>query len=199
MASAFVQQCGGQIEIDSTLGAGTAIVLCLPRTGESATPKKRGQVRSVEGGDETVLVVDDEKEIRENVAALLSELGYQVITASSADEAATLLDRPGRIDLLFTDVIMPGAISCMELAAMARVRHPALRVLFTSGDSENAVPRQGTLDESVTLLNKPYAREELAGAVRKLLSARSGSSSTGTSTAHQAASVTGVGSARPSK
>jgi signal transduction histidine kinase/ActR/RegA family two-component response regulator len=172
MAYGFVKQSGGHIEIDSTLGAGANIIILLPRTVESAAPKKTGAVGSIEGGNETVLVVDDEKEIQENVAAILGELGYQVITASSADEAATLLDRAGKIDLLFTDVIMPGAISCMELAAMARVRHPDIRVLFTSGYTENAVTHNGKLDESVTLLNKPYAREELAGAVRKLLSTR---------------------------
>jgi CheY-like chemotaxis protein len=144
---------------------------------ESAAPKKSGPVGSIEGGNETVLVVDDEKEIQENVAAILGELGYHVITASSADEAATLLDRAGKIDLLFTDVIMPGAISCTELAAMARVRHPAIRVLFTSGYTENAVTHNGKLDEGVTLLNKPYAREELAGAVRKLLSSRASAAS----------------------
>jgi len=173
MAYGFVKQSGGHIEIDSTLGAGANIIILLPRTVESAAPKKSGPVGSVEGGNETVLVVDDEKEIQENVAAILGELGYHVITASSADEAATLLDRADQIDLLFTDVIMPGAISCTELAAMARVRHPAIRVLFTSGYTENAVTHNGKLDEGVTLLNKPYAREELAGAVRKLLSSRS--------------------------
>jgi len=177
MAYGFVKQSGGHIEIDSTLGAGADIVILLPRTAESAAPKKTGPVASIEGGNETVLVVDDEKEIQENVAAILGELGYHVITASSADEAATLLDRSGRIDLLFTDVIMPGAISCTELAAMARVRHPGIRVLFTSGYTENAVTHNGKLDEGVTLLNKPYAREELAGAVRKLLSSRSATTS----------------------
>jgi signal transduction histidine kinase/CheY-like chemotaxis protein len=174
MAYGFVKQSGGHIEIDSTLGAGANIIILLPRTVESAAPKKTGAVGSIEGGNETVLVVDDEKEIQENVAAILGELGYHVITASSADEAATLLDRSGKIDLLFTDVIMPGAISCTELAAMARVRHPDIRVLFTSGYTENAVTNNGKLDPGVTLLNKPYAREELAGAVRKLLSLRTG-------------------------
>lgn len=174
MAYGFVKQSGGHIDIESTLGAGASIIILLPRTVESAAPKKSGPVGSIEGGTETVLVVDDEKEIQENVAAILGELGYHVITASSADEASTLLDRAGQIDLLFTDVIMPGAISCTELAAMARVRHPAIRVLFTSGYTENAVTHNGKLDDGVTLLNKPYAREELAGAVRKLLSSRTG-------------------------
>jgi signal transduction histidine kinase/CheY-like chemotaxis protein len=177
MAYGFVKQSGGHIEIDSVLGAGANIIILLPRTVESAAPKKSGTVGSIEGGNETVLVVDDEKEIQENVAAILGELGYHVITASSADEAATLLDRSGKIDLLFTDVIMPGAISCTELAAMARVRHPDIRVLFTSGYTENAVTHNGKLDEGVTLLNKPYAREELAGAVRKLLSSRANATS----------------------
>jgi signal transduction histidine kinase/ActR/RegA family two-component response regulator len=174
MAYGFVKQSGGHIDIESTLGAGATINILLPRTVESAAPKKSGPVGSIEGGTETVLVVDDEKEIQENVAAILGELGYHVITASSADEASTLLDRAGQIDLLFTDVIMPGAISCTELAAMARVRHPNIRVLFTSGYTENAVTHNGKLDDGVTLLNKPYAREELAGAVRKLLSSRTG-------------------------
>jgi signal transduction histidine kinase/CheY-like chemotaxis protein len=178
MAYGFVKQSGGHIEIDSTLGAGANIIILLPRTVESAAPKKSGPVGSIEGGNETVLVVDDEKEIQENVAAILGELGYHVITASSADEAATLLDRAGKIDLLFTDVIMPGAISCTELAAMARVRHPDIRVLFTSGYTENAVTHNGKLDAGVTLLNKPYAREELAGAVRKLLSSRASPATT---------------------
>jgi signal transduction histidine kinase/ActR/RegA family two-component response regulator len=177
MAYGFVKQSGGHIEIESTLGAGANVIILLPRTVESAAPKKTGPVASIEGGNETVLVVDDEKEIQENVAAILGELGYHVITASSADEAATLLDRAGKIDLLFTDVIMPGAISCTELAAMARVRHAGIRVLFTSGYTENAVTNNGKLDEGVTLLNKPYAREELAGAVRKLLSSRSATTS----------------------
>jgi signal transduction histidine kinase/ActR/RegA family two-component response regulator len=177
MTYGFVKQSGGHIEIESTLGAGANVIILLPRTVESAAPKKTGPVASIEGGNETVLVVDDEKEIQENVAAILGELGYHVITASSADEAATLLDRAGKIDLLFTDVIMPGAISCNELAAMARVRHPGIRVLFTSGYTENAVTNNGKLDEGVTLLNKPYAREELAGAVRKLLSSRSATTS----------------------
>jgi signal transduction histidine kinase/ActR/RegA family two-component response regulator len=177
MAYGFVKQSGGHIEIESTLGAGANVIILLPRTVESAAPKKTGPVASIEGGNETVLVVDDEKEIQENVAAILGELGYHVITASSADEAATLLDRAGKIDLLFTDVIMPGAISCTELAAMARVRHAGIRVLFTSGYTENAVTNNGKLDEGVTLLNKPYAREELAGAVRKLLSTRSATTS----------------------
>lgn len=111
-----MKQSGVHIEIGSTLGAGT----------------------------ETALVVDDEKEIQEHAAALRGEIAYQAITASSADEAAMLLERCDEIDLLFTDVILPDAISCMGLAALARVRHPDLRVLFTSGCTENAVSNRGS-------------------------------------------------------
>jgi len=125
----------------------------------------------VTGGNETILVVDDEAEIRANVSAMLGQLGYRVLEAASADAAARVLDAESGVDLLFTDVIMPGVLSSTALAAHARLRHPAIRVLFTSGYTENAVIHNDRLGEGVNLLSKPYAREELAAAVRRLLSA----------------------------
>jgi signal transduction histidine kinase/CheY-like chemotaxis protein len=175
MAYGFVKQSGGDIDIDSAPGAGTTVHILLPRTEEStaaaalALARKAAPLAIVEGGNELVLVVDDERDIQDNVAAMLRELGYRVLTASSADEAVALLDQHGRIDLLFTDVIMPGQISATDLAERARARHPTIRVLFTSGYTENAVIHNGRLDEGVNLLSKPYGRAELAGAVRKLL------------------------------
>lgn len=169
MAYGFVKQSGGHIDIESAPGAGTTVHILLPRTGAAASARKAARAADVTGGSETILVVDDEQDIRENVTLMLTGLGYRVLSADSADAAARLLEGDERIDLLFTDVIMPGAMSSRELAERARVRHPGIQVLFTSGYSEDAVIRNDRLDEGVNLLSKPYAREELAAALRRLL------------------------------
>ena len=170
MAHGFVHQSGGMIDIDSAPGAGTTVHIRLPRTSESAGAKKAMMPALDRGGSETILAVDDEPDILANVAAILRDFGYTVLTAASADDAAAMLEQHGRIDLLFTDVIMPGQVSATDLARLARRRHPAIRVLFTSGYTENAVIHNGRLDEGVNLLSKPYGRAELASAVRSLLS-----------------------------
>ncbi|WP_305823965.1 MASE4 domain-containing protein [Massilia brevitalea] len=170
MAYGFVKQSGGHIDIESAPGQGTTVHILLPRTGQAASGRKQEQTGAVTGGSETILVVDDEAEIRANVAAMLGQLGYRVLEAASADAAAPVLDAEPHIDLLFTDVIMPGTMSSTDLAAHARLRHSGIRVLFTSGYTENAVIRNDRLGEGVTLLSKPYAREELAAAVRNMLS-----------------------------
>ncbi len=173
MAHGFVNQSGGHIDIESEEGAGTTIHILLPRS-EGEYSAKAGPARVAgTGGSETILVVDDEQDILDNVAAILRDFGYRVLTATSADDAVTRLAGAGRIDLLFTDVIMPGVVSAIELAERARARHPALRVLFTSGYTENAMIHNGRLDEGINLLSKPYGRAELASAVRTLLSAPS--------------------------
>jgi signal transduction histidine kinase/CheY-like chemotaxis protein len=172
MAYGFVTQSGGRIEIDSIVGQGTTVRLLLPRTGESAVEKKALSPTAVMGGNEVVLVVDDEAEIQDNVGALLAGLGYRVLKAGSADEACQVLRRHGTVDLLFTDVIMPGVMTSTQLAALARQLHPGIRVLFTSGYSEDAVIHDGRLDEGVVLLSKPYGRDELARAIRSVLAGR---------------------------
>jgi CheY-like chemotaxis protein len=185
MVYGFVKQSGGQIEIESEPGQGATIVILLPRTPESAATMKPAQPGAVTGGSETVLVVDDEADIRENVAAMLAGLGYRILTAASADEARALLGRHARSDLLFTDVIMPGATSSTQLAELARTAHPAIQVLFTSGYTEDAVIEDGKLADGVRLLSKPYSRDELAHAVRAALasSARTAGPAAGVSPA----------------
>ena len=166
MAYGFIKQSGGHIEIDSESGRGTTITILLPRTVEHAVEKTLQQAVPAAGGSETILVVDDEIDIQENVAAILTTLGYRVLRASSADEASIVLRQQQRIDLLFTDVIMPGTMNSPQLAALARQLHPGVQVLFTSGYSEDAVIKDGKLQEGVKLLNKPYSSEELASAIR---------------------------------
>lgn len=171
MAHGFVNQSGGHIDIDSEEGVGTTIHILLPRTDAQKSAKPGLPVVADEGGSETILVVDDEADILSNVSAILRDFGYRVLTASSADDAITRLSAQTRIDLLFTDVIMPGTVSAIELAERARAIHPTLRVLFTSGYTENAMIHNGRLDEGINLLSKPYGRAELATAIRTLLSA----------------------------
>jgi CheY-like chemotaxis protein len=172
MAYGFVKQSGGQIDIDSILGQGTTVRVLLPRTCESAVEKKTVLVGSATGGSEVVLIVDDEPEIQNNVGSILTGLGYQVLTAGGTDEARKLLVEKKTIDLLFTDVIMPGAMTSAQLAALAREYHPTTRVLFTSGYSDDAVIHDGRVDDDVTLLSKPYVRDELAQAIRMALDKR---------------------------
>jgi signal transduction histidine kinase/ActR/RegA family two-component response regulator len=170
MAYGFVKQSGGHIEIDSEPGRGASVTILLPRTTDAAVEKPATPAATVAGGAETILVVDDEIAIQDNVAEILSTLGYRVLTASSADEGATVLRQHRRIDLLFTDVIMPGTMNSPQLAEVARQLHPEIQVLFTSGYSENAVIQDGRLKQGVTLLNKPYSGDELARAIRGALS-----------------------------
>jgi signal transduction histidine kinase/CheY-like chemotaxis protein len=170
MAHGFVNQSGGQIDIDSEEGVGTTIHILLPRTNAQAGVRMAPGPAAASGGTETILVVDDERDILDNVAAILRDFGYRVLTAGSADDAMATLAEPTHIDVLFTDVIMPGTVSATELAEHARARHPQLRVLFTSGYTENAMIHNGRLDEGVNLLSKPYGRAELASAIRTLLS-----------------------------
>jgi signal transduction histidine kinase len=169
MAYGFVKQSGGHIEIDSAPGHGTTVAILLPRTAEAAVEKTAAPSGTVAGGAETILVVDDEIAIQDNVAEILSALGYRVLRAGSADEADGVLRQHRRIDLLFTDVIMPGTMNSPQLAALARQLHPGIQVLFTSGYSENAVIQDGRLKQGVALLNKPYSDDDLGRAVRTAL------------------------------
>jgi CheY-like chemotaxis protein len=165
----FVKQSGGHLKIYSEVGEGTIVKLYLPRTfGEETAQPGRVAALAVTG-TETVLVVDDDEIVRTTVASMLEELGYTVLLASNGREALALLEKPGNVDLLFTDVVMPGTISGRQLAERAVEIVPKLRVLFTSGYTENAIVHNGRLDGGVELLSKPYGREQLAAKVRRIL------------------------------
>lgn len=169
MAYGFIKQSGGQIDVASTVGQGTTIRLFLPRTAESAAPKSAAVPVAIAGGNEVVLVVDDEADIRANAHAILAGLGYRVREAASADEAVEVLKSHQDIDLVFTDVIMPGEVSSTQLAALAQRLRPGIPVLFTSGYSADAIIHQGKLASGVNLLKKPYTSDELARTIRTVL------------------------------
>ena len=165
----FVKQSGGHMKIYSELGHGTTVRIYLPVVDSPLTERPVERRRSQLGGEERILLVEDDELVRGHVEAMLRRLGYTVTSAASGSEALDVLDRSPDIDLLFTDVIMPGQFAGPELAEQALIRQPQLRVLFTSGYTQNALIHQGRLDEGVQLLSKPYGAEELANKLRDVL------------------------------
>ena len=172
MVYGFVKQSGGHLKIYSEPGQGTTVKLYLPRPPEDADVLEAVDTRPFSGGTETILVAEDDDEVRSTVVELLSALGYRVLTAREAASALTVIESGARVDLLFTDVVMPGPLRSPELARMARQRLPSLAVLFTSGYTENAIVHGGRLDPGVELLGKPYTQEALARKIRQLLGNR---------------------------
>ena len=165
----FVKQSGGHVKIYSEIGEGTTIKIYLPRSKKPQDTQESMYEQPVIGGTETILVVEDDDGVRAAVTDLLSELGYTVLRAANAEEALTVLKAGAHIDLLFTDVVMPGNIPTRELARRAKDSRPNLRVLFTSGYTQNAIVHNGKLDDDVFLLSKPYRKDDLARKLRSLL------------------------------
>ncbi len=170
MVYGFVKQSGGHVVVYSEVGEGTTVKLYLPRSmlAEDAAPLAWAG-GPVEGGTETVLVVEDDDDVRETTVATLTDLGYRVLRARNADSALTVIESGAAVDVLFTDVVMPGRLRSPELARMARQRLPGIAVLFTSGYTENSIVHGGRLDEGVELLSRPYTREALARRIRHVL------------------------------
>lgn len=170
MVYGLVKQSGGHIKIYSELGEGTTVRLYFPRdAGDEDIPVSPQANSPLEGGSETVLIVEDDEAVMATAVELLGELGYRVLTAKDADAAWAVVESGVPIDLLFTDVVMPGKLRSPELARKAQSRLPHLTVLFTSGYTQDAIVHGGRLDEGVELLSKPYTREELARKVRQVL------------------------------
>ncbi|BBK30386.1 PAS domain S-box-containing protein [Stella humosa] len=169
MVYGFVKQSGGHVKIYSEVGQGTTVKLYLPRShqGEDlATPPPTGPIA---GGTETILVAEDDEHVRDTVVEMLGDLGYRVLIARDAESALIVVQSGIPIDLLFTDVVMPGNLRSPELARKARELQPGMAVLFTSGYTENSIVHGGRLDAGVELLSKPYTREALARKVRHVL------------------------------
>jgi len=169
MVYGFVHQSGGHIDIDSELGRGTAIRIYLRRSMAADVIVQEPGDELVRGGNETVLVVEDDASVRLTVHDTLSTLGYRVVTAVNGDDALDMLRRGVTVDMLFTDVIMPGHVRSPDLARHARELLPQVQILFTSGYAEDAIVHDGRLDSGVALLSKPYRQETLARKIRAML------------------------------
>ena len=156
--------------IYSEEGVGTTVKMYLPRSLEQAdeVPDEKHEAEPRSRG-EIILVVEDDPDVRALAVALLSDLGYRVLEARDGRSALAALDRSSRVDLLFTDVVLPEGMSGPNLAAEVKRRFPAVAVLFTSGYTDNAIIHQGRLDKGVELLNKPYRRVALAKKIRSVL------------------------------
>jgi CheY-like chemotaxis protein len=175
MVHGFVKQSGGHVRIYSEEGQGTTVKIYLPRLTSAeevsavpaakpvaVTPAPRARA------GETILLVEDNEGVRKYAKDVLEGLGYGVLEAGDANQALSMLAKRPRVDLLFTDVVLPGA-NGRVLANKAREKHPNLPVLYTTGYTRNAIVHQGRLDTGVQLLNKPYTQQDLARKVRDML------------------------------
>jgi signal transduction histidine kinase/DNA-binding response OmpR family regulator len=170
-AYGFVKQSGGHIKIYSEVGEGTTVKLYLPRTRQVEEVAAPVSAKPVQGGNERILVVEDDEDVREAAAEMLRELGYQVLAAENAQAALRQLSEGADPQLLFTDVVMPGPIPTREFTRQVQQLRPGIRILYTSGYTQNAIVHNGRLDDDAYLLSKPYRRDELARKIRGVLAA----------------------------
>ena len=171
MVYGFVKQSNGHIKIYSEEGHGTTVRIYLPQAMGAAEPASAMNMPVVEGGTETILVVEDDNLVRTFVVGQIQSLGYATVAAINAAEALSVIDGLQAIDLLFTDMIMPGSMNGRQLADAALQRRPSLKILFTSGYSNEAIIHHGHLDAGVLLLAKPYRKSDLARMIRTALAA----------------------------
>ena len=167
----FVKQSGGHVKIYSEVGHGTTVKIYLPRLTRPAEEPDPAETTAVPEGtrEETILVVEDDDDVRTYSVESLRELGYRVLESHDGPSALRLLERQPRVDLLFTDVVLPGGLSGAQVAAQAREMRPGIKVLFTTGYARNAIFHHGRLDKGVQLLTKPFVFADLASKVRDVL------------------------------
>ncbi|MET4088565.1 ATP-binding protein [Bradyrhizobium sp. S3.5.5] len=169
MVFGFVKQSGGGIKVTSEEGRGTIFTIYLPKA-ETSTLRPAGyDERKVVGGTETILCVEDDRDVRQYVTVQLKSLGYQVISAANATEALAIVAEGTPFDLLFTDIVMTGGVNGRELAEQMVAARPSLRVLFTSGYAYDSLHAQGRATMGAPLLAKPYRKAELARMLRRSL------------------------------
>lgn len=168
MVFGFVKQSRGHIRIYSEVGSGTTIKIYLPRCNQVEEEISKQPSTPVVGGSETILVVEDDLIVQATAVDMLTALGYRVLKANDGQSALTVLQSGIPVDLLFTDVVMPGPLRSPELAKQAKQLLPNIEVLFTSGYTQNAIVHGGRLDAGVELISKPYRREDLARKIRHI-------------------------------
>jgi len=177
MVYGFVKQSAGHVKIYSEPGQGTTVKLYLPRERRAEIEIDDTRARAALGGNERILVVEDDAAVRQTAVDMLRQLGYQVSIAENGERALVMLNGGLKVDLLFTDVVMPGPIGSRELARQATSLLPGLFVLFTSGYTENAIIHNGRLDPGVHLLSKPYGIQELGRKLRLVIAGAPGDAS----------------------
>jgi signal transduction histidine kinase/CheY-like chemotaxis protein/PAS domain-containing protein len=174
MVYGFAQQSGGQIRIHSAAGAGTTMSIYLPQhdhAGVAADDAAGAVPAQAAGSGEIILVVDDEPSIRMLLAEVLNDAGYGTVEAADGPSALRILQSGAKIDLLITDVGLPGGINGRQLADAGRVGRPALKVLFITGYAQNAAVGNGQLGPGMQLMTKPFAMDALASRVREIIQA----------------------------
>jgi CheY-like chemotaxis protein len=170
MVYGFARQSNGHIKIYSEVGHGTSVKLYLPQATGGGSEEAAAETGSYAGEhvEQTILIVEDDPLVRQYVLAQITRFGFRTLAAGNAAEALAIIDGPHNVDLLFTDVMLPGGVNGRQLATEAVKRRPNLKVLYTSGYAENALVHHGRLDAGVLLLPKPYVSADLA---RMLLTA----------------------------
>jgi CheY-like chemotaxis protein len=171
MVYGFIKQSGGHIKIYSEVGHGTTIKLYLPAEEGAqiaAADARNGPIQLATAG-ETILLVEDDPDVRDVGASILGRLGYKVIEAENGKAGIDILEGDERIDLLFTDIMMKGGMSGVELANAARAKWPKLKILFCSGFSESALSGNKSLEPGTYFISKPYDRKKLSEMLRKIL------------------------------
>jgi CheY-like chemotaxis protein len=172
MVYGFAKQSGGHVSIYSEKGLGTTVRIYLPRadTGQSQTDLSDGE-DAAPRGYETILIAEDDPFVRSSVIRRVEALGYRVVAAVNGKEALQQLRTDPSIDMLFTDIVMPGGMSGWELADQARRIRPSLPVLFTSGYALETLVEQGRAHAQAIVLTKPYRKVELAQRLRDAFAA----------------------------
>jgi CheY-like chemotaxis protein len=166
----FVKQSGGHLKIYSEPGQGTTVKIYLPRlVGAVDVIEETEALLPPEGEQESILVVEDDDGVRSVSVETLMDLGYRVLEAADGAMALRVLEHAGHIDLLFTDVVLPGGMTGADVAAKARELRPDIKVLFTTGYARNAIFHHGRIDKGVQLITKPFTLKQLAEKVRAVL------------------------------
>ena len=176
MVYGFMKQSGGSLRLYSEEGHGTTVRMLFPCENARADPTGAQPSRSLadKRGTETVLVVEDQVDVGDYAETVLSEFGYTVLRAENANDALTLLDGAGHIDVLFSDLIMPGGMNGVMLAREVKRRRPKMRVLRTTGYLESSIERVDARGAEFDLIQKPYKRSELATKVRQVVEGSTG-------------------------
>ena len=170
MVFGFARQSGGDVTVESRPGQGTTVRLYLPRAPENAAdPSSQPQTEQPRARGETVLVLEDDDNVRELAVAMLADLGYGVLQAKDGRAAMAALEETARVDLLLSDVVLPGGLSGPDVARRAGEQFPGLKILYMSGNAGRPIAGGSADVPSSALLMKPFRRHQLAARVRQVL------------------------------